>query len=50
MLDYIDIFDDEKIPDKSPINLINYSPEFNITNKSNGKFVEKWGLYIIYQE
>ena len=50
MLDYIDIFDDEKIHDKIPINLINYSPEFNISNKSNGKFVEKWGLYIIYQE
>ena len=47
-LDYISIFDDNNISNN--ITLINYSQEFNKTNINYGKILEKWGIFIIYQE
>ena len=47
-LDYISIFDNNNISDS--ITLINYSQKFNGTNINYGKILEKWGIFIIYQE
>jgi len=46
-LNFIDIYEEYISKD---ITLINYSKEANTVNTTYGKFIEKWGIYIIYKE
>ena len=46
-LNFIDIYEDNI---SKELALINYSKESNTVNTTYGKFIEKWGAFIIYKE
>ena len=47
-LNFIDIYDNNNI--YGEITLINYSQETNTVTTTYGKFIEKWGVYLKYEE
>ena len=47
-LNFIDIYDNSNIYEN--LTLINFSQETNTVNTTYGKFIEKWGVYLIYKE